>query len=209
VSDRCPSEDDFCKRSAFATNIAQRALPPAGAAYVYHLGEDGNWSLQQKLLPVNLYSRANRFGSSVATSGDVIVVGADMDPAQGEDSGAAYLYRLSDGAWRLESKMIPTIEPGEGDHRGYSCGYSVDVANDGSAVVVGCPGAPGGGAAYLYTLNQNGKWMQTEKLSKPAGYPSTGLALGNSVALSSGEDGMAVVGYGEANGAIFSYRKDC
>jgi hypothetical protein len=58
-----------------------------GAAYVYSLGDDGNWGLQQKLLPTNSDSTANKFGNAVATSGNVVVVGADLDDSQGVDSG--------------------------------------------------------------------------------------------------------------------------
>jgi hypothetical protein len=59
----------------------------AGAAYVYSLGDDGNWGLQQKLLPTNSDSTANKFGNAVVTRGDIIVVGADLDDSQGVDSG--------------------------------------------------------------------------------------------------------------------------
>lgn len=62
-------------------------LQMIGAAYVYSLGDDGNWGMQQKLLPTNSDSTANKFGNSVATSGNVIVVGADLDDSQGTDSG--------------------------------------------------------------------------------------------------------------------------
>jgi len=182
----------------------------SGAAYVYSLGDDGTWGLQQKLLPVNFESQANRFGVAVATSGERIVVGADLDDSLGEDSGAAYIYRLSNGVWDLEgSKLVPNIEPGTGDHRNYECGFSVDIDNAGTTVVVGCPEAPGGGVAYVHNLQENGEWIQTEKLSVPGRNSDTGMQLGSSVALSSGEDGMAVVGYGESNGEVFSYRKDC
>ena len=59
---------------------------------MYSLGDDGNWGLQQKLLPTNSDSTANKFGSAVATAGDVIVVGADLDDAQGVDSGKFLVF---------------------------------------------------------------------------------------------------------------------
>jgi hypothetical protein len=175
----------------------------SGAAYVYSLYNDGNWGLDQKLLPVNFEPKSDRFGVSVATSGDRIVVGADLDNSQGEDSGAAYIFRLSNRVWDLESKLVP----GTGEYSGYECGFSVDISNDGETVLVGCPGAPGGGVAYVYKLQQDGgKWAQIEKLV-PTG-SGENLSLGGSVALS-GADGMAVVGYGKSDGEVFSYRKDC
>ena len=57
---------------------------------MYSLGDDGNWGLQQKLLPTNSDSTANKFGNSVATSGNIIVVGADLDDSQGADSGTCF-----------------------------------------------------------------------------------------------------------------------
>ena len=178
----------------------------SGAAYVYSLGDDGSWTLQQKLASTNFQAQADRFGHSVATSGDRIVVGADLDNSKGMDSGAAYLYSLANGAWSPEAKLVV---PGDVDHREYTCGFSVDISTDGTMAVVGCPGAPGGGASYGYNL-RNGEWIQTEIFSAPDGYGiSSGLRLGSSVTTSSGNDGMAIIGYGEFNGEIYSYRKDC
>lgn len=168
-----------------------------GAAYVFSLGDKGNWSFQQKILPVNFESQANRFGVAVATSGERIVVGADLDDSQGEDSGAAYIYRLVNRAWTLETKLID--QQFMGDHRGHECGASVDISNDGKTVLVGCPGA-GDGAVNVYTLEENGRWAQTAKFSAQAS------RMGGSVAIS-GVDGVSVAGSeGEVS---FSYRKDC
>eukprot|EP00579_Thalassiosira_antarctica_P030724 CAMPEP_0202031430 /NCGR_PEP_ID=MMETSP0905-20130828/65011_1 /ASSEMBLY_ACC=CAM_ASM_000554 /TAXON_ID=420261 /ORGANISM="Thalassiosira antarctica, Strain CCMP982" /LENGTH=755 /DNA_ID=CAMNT_0048595267 /DNA_START=189 /DNA_END=2453 /DNA_ORIENTATION=+ len=152
----------------------------SGAAYVYFLGDDGDWSFQEKLLPTNFESsQADRFGISVATSGERIVVGADLDDSQGTDSGAAFVYRLSNGAWKFEKKLIPDV--GTEDHRGYVCGFRVDISNDGKTIVVGCPEAPGGGVAYVYNLQESGSWVQTEKLTVTDGID---FYVGGSVALS-------------------------
>ena len=166
------------------------------------------WSLQQKLLSTNFEARADRFGHSVSASGNRIVVGADLDNSKGDDSGAGYVYKLSDGVWDFESKLVPSIDPGSMDAQGYTCGFSVDISSDGKMALVGCPEAPGGGITYMYNFKDE-KWLQTEKLRVPNGYNGSGLQLGSSVAASSGDDGMAVVGYGEFNGEIISYRKNC
>lgn len=93
-----PDDGGMLDRFAKAVHIADRTIVigtdwdddqgiDAGAAYVYSLGDDGNWGLQQKLLPTNNDSTANKFGNAVATSGDILVVGADLDDSQGADSG--------------------------------------------------------------------------------------------------------------------------
>ncbi len=173
---------------------------------MFSLGDDGIWSFQQELHPTNFESQADRFGYSVATSGDRIVVGADLDDMQGEDSGAAYVYHLSNGVWRLESKLIATVDPGMVDNRGFKCGHSVSISDEGTLIVVGCPNAPTKGAAYVYQLKDNETWVQKMKLNVPEDqYFDTSMRLGSSVALSGD---MALIGYGEM-GEIFSYVKDC
>mmetsp|Transcript_9565 Transcript_9565/g.16671 ORF Transcript_9565/g.16671 Transcript_9565/m.16671 type:complete len:198 (-) Transcript_9565:1243-1836(-) len=175
----------------------------SGAAYVYYLGDDGDWSFQEKLRPVNFESaQSDRFGVSVATSGDTIVIGADLDDSLGNDSGAAYVYRLTNRAWKFDKKLTPA---GSGDHREYNCGFRVDISNDGKTVLAGCPGAPGGGVSYVYNLHDDGNWALAKKLTVPNG---VNLSLGGSVALS-GEDGLAVVGYGKMSQEVFSYKKGC
>ncbi|KAL7551207.1 hypothetical protein ACHAWF_014399 [Thalassiosira exigua] len=175
----------------------------SGSAYVFSLDDRGIWSQQQKLSPVNFESKANRFGVSVATSGGRIVVGSDLDDSHGEDSGAAYVYSLSNGVWNLESRLVPTVF---GDPRGYECGYSVDISQNGEIAVVGCPGAAGGGLSFVYErVPESGRWVQKEMLDVQGTVASS--LMGGSVAIS-GED-MVVVGYGKSNGEVFSYRKDC
>jgi len=73
-----------------------------------------------------------------------IVVGADFDDSQGNNSGAAsYVYRRSKGAWNLELTLPPAIDDTTEDHGGYLCGSSVDMSNDGEMVVFGCTGSCG------------------------------------------------------------------
>ena len=177
----------------------------SGAAYVYSLGDDGSWSLQQKITPAKFKAQADRFGHSVSTSGNRIVVGADLDGD--EDTGAAYLYKLERGAWQLESKLVHPEQ-----ERDFVCGFSVDISSNGETVIVGCPYTPSGGIAYMYQLIQNEKtngWTQTEKFKAPDNFRSAGLQLGSSVAVTTRDDGMTIAGFGEFNGEIFSYRKNC
>ena len=145
----------------------------------------------------------------MSTSGDRVVIGADLDDSQGNDSGAAYVYLISKGVWKLESKLLPSV----GDYSGYHCGSSVDISSDGRTIAVGCPDAPGGGVVYVYSLQDEGKWVQKDKLTIP---PSTylpsqvkNLMLGHSVATTPGDEGIVVSGYGQLYGDVFSYSKKC
>jgi hypothetical protein len=178
-----------------------------GAVYVYSLGDDGNWGLQQKLLPTNSHSTANKFGNAVSTSGDVIVVGADLDDSQGIDSGAAYVYSLSKGGvWSVDSRLI-TIDDNP-VHDGYACGTSVDISSDGKTIVVGCPKAPGGGVAFVYNFENEKVWVQKDFFVYQDFYAQGSARLGESITAQPGENGMVVTGYG-LNGEVFSFSKDC
>ena len=47
----------------------------------------------------------DRFAASVAIDGDTVIVGATADDDRGEDSGSAYIFRLSDGNWQQAAKL--------------------------------------------------------------------------------------------------------
>ena len=64
----------------------------SGAAYVFKIGENDTITLLETLRPDEL-NGGERFGYSVAISGDYIVVGAEGDDGAGNDSGAAYVFK--------------------------------------------------------------------------------------------------------------------
>ena len=98
------------------------------------------------------------YGSSVAISGDTVVVGAFNDDALGFASGSAYVYeRSSDGVtdWALV-KRLNASDAAAGDRFGA-------VSIDADTIVVGAPGTigpfgpgAGTGAAYVFERNLNG-----------------------------------------------------
>ncbi len=66
----------------------------AGAAYVFGRDQSGadNWGEVKKLTASDAQS-GDRFGISVAMSGDTAVVGAAYEDAGGSDAGAAYVFQ--------------------------------------------------------------------------------------------------------------------
>jgi hypothetical protein len=113
----------------------------AGAAYVL-VRANGVWS-QQAYLKASNTDAYDSFGSSVAISGDTIVVGAYNEASaatgvngnQADNSasgtGAAYVFTRSNGAWSQQAYLKPHIAAVTGAYFGYS------VAIDGDTVVVG------------------------------------------------------------------------
>ncbi len=76
----------------------------SGSAYLYRF--DGmTWAQEQKLLASD-GAAGDRFGWSVAISGDVSIVGAYGDDDNGFFSGSAYVYRFDGVTWVEEQKLL-------------------------------------------------------------------------------------------------------
>ncbi|MGB0581083.1 MAG: family 16 glycoside hydrolase, partial [Limisphaerales bacterium] len=165
-----------------ATNVngdgADNTASEAGAAYVYVKTGDV-WTFQAYLKPRNAEA-GDMFGSSVAISGDLIVVGAPMEDSRATGvngnrsdnsevaSGAAYVFNRSGTSWRQRAYLKASNTEG-----GDLFGSSVAIA--GNTIVVGAPNedssdntidgnqlentASAAGAAYVFTRN-SGVWSQ-------------------------------------------------
>ena len=113
----------------------------AGSAYLYDAGTLNLLRTLNNATP----AASDSFGSSVAISGDIVVVGAPGDDTGATDAGSAYIFDAVTGdlLWTLNN---PT--PEAGDQFGYS------VAVSGNTVVVGAPyddtGVTDSGAAYVF-----------------------------------------------------------
>lgn len=89
-----------------------------GAAYVF-TQSDGRWTLVQKLTADDGATK-DEFGTSVAVSGNTILIGADEVNINGnKDQGAAYVFTHSGDHWNQAKKLIARTGS-KGDHFGYS-----------------------------------------------------------------------------------------
>jgi len=146
----------------------------AGAAYVYRF--DGSaWIEQQRLLASD-GAKDDRFGGSVAISGDVALVGAaDNDNQNGADAGAAYVFRRDGSTWYEDAKLLAF--DGAGDD---TFGAGLDL--DGDLAIIGSPrdndNGADSGSAYIYRFDGT-QWVQEQKLlaSDAAAYDGFGIAL--------------------------------
>jgi hypothetical protein len=122
-----------------------------GAAYVF-VREGTGWIQQAKLdNPEQLVNED--FGTSVAISGDTLLVGAPWDsPSAGVLVGAAHRFSRSGPTWGL----VQTLVASDGEH-GDTFGGSVAI--DGDEAFVGAPNdeIPGGvvntGSVYVFALS--------------------------------------------------------
>lgn len=150
-----------------------------GAAYVF-VRDDGTWRQQAKLAARD-GSKEDRFGWSVALSGDTALVGAALaDVGDDPGRGAAYVFRRSGGTWRQRAKLLAS-DGAAGDRFGESVALSDDTALIGASFAVVGDNLEQG-AAYVFTRDGDEGWSQQAKLVADDGAELDGL--GGSVALS-------------------------
>ena len=145
-------------------------LPDQGAVYIYEpVGTNGAWIRTKKLLAFDA-GADDRFGMSVALSGNILAVGApdedggNCDPI--DAAGAVYLFERDRGGvdnWGLIQK-ISAGDKGSQDYFGDS--VAIYTAVSGVIVVVGAWGeSVGAGAAYVFYQHDEGadQWGSKEK----------------------------------------------
>lgn len=163
----------------------------SGAAYVFRWNGVDGWDEEQKLTPFDP-GQFDNYGTSVAVSGDTIVVGSPNDDDDGSGSGSAYIYRWDSGSWVLDQTSalplgkLTASDAAAGDHFGRS------VSVRGNDLLIGAfrDDDAGADAGSVYHFEwDSAKWVeQQEFYASDAG---TGDYFGQSVSLGTG---YAVVG---------------
>src|SRR6266403_1180164 len=162
---------------------------------------------QTKKLTASDAAADDRFGYSVATNGDTVVVGAygkNWQPGMAPISkGAAYIFERNQGGtenWG-QVKILTPGDAAANDQFGWSVAIDVDT------VVVGAQGKNSyAGAAYIFERNQGGaeNWGQVKKLtaSDPANYASFGYSV------SINGDTVVVGAYGKNPGRAYIFERN-
>ncbi|MCH8823801.1 MAG: FG-GAP repeat protein [Planctomycetes bacterium] len=138
----------------------------SGAAYAFRKGVneiDMLW-LEQSVLTPQDGDAGDRFGVSVAISGDNVVVGATRDTNMlGMNAGAAYLFHYDsvNEQWLEECKLLP--------FDGFAHDHFGRVAIEDDVIIVGAPEhdlpSYGNGAAYVYRYSiKSQSWLSHGKL---------------------------------------------
>jgi len=168
-----------------SVGIPSLEYPPPGAAYVYRF--DGTHWVEEQKLVARLSVPGYQFGSSVALSGDVALVGR-LEPlvriiSMGDDDipsgpGSAYVYRFDGTHWVEEQKIVAS--DGAKDDL-----FGTRVALSGAVALVGARGdddnGDGSGSAYVYRFD-GVQWVEEQKVVASDG--AEGDSFGGSVALS-------------------------
>jgi hypothetical protein len=159
-----------------------------GSAYIFGKDVDGSWNQVEKLTASD-GADLDKFGKSVAISGNTAIVGAYGDDDKGDDSGSAYIFENIDGSWNQVQKI--TADDGTDFNQ---FGYSVAIS--GNTAIVGADAYDlYKGSAYIFGKDVDGSWNQVQKLTASDGDHDD--YFGHSVAISGN---TAIVGvYGDDN----------
>lgn len=154
----------------------QNLLPAEGDAYIY-VRSGTTWTEQERLLADD-GGPGDWFGTNVAISGDLAVVGASKFDTPSTDAGAAYVFSRTGAVWSQKAKIL--ADGGAGLDR---FGASVDI--DGDTIAVGAWGdddlGGGSGSVRIYR-DMAGTWVEEDKLLASDG--DAGAFFGGSVELS-------------------------
>jgi hypothetical protein len=191
------------------------SLADSGAVYIFTF--DGTQWSQQAYIKASNTNAGDRFGFSVALSGDTLAVGADQEDSNAtgingdeadnslSSSGAVYMYTRSGTQWSQQA-YIKASNTNAGDRFGSSVALSGDTlavgANQEDSNATGINGVQNdnsrnnAGAVYVFTRDA-GTWSQQSYIK--ASNTDAGDSFGTSTALFG--DTLAVGANGEASKA--------
>jgi len=197
--------------SAWISTALLLALPSctgqAGTAAAEHVikstalvvtGEELAWAERTRLGPDDGVL-GDAFGSSVALSGDLAVVGAPFrDDANGTIQGGAYVFSRVGGDWVQQQELYP-------EHTWEFFGVSTLIA-DGTGLV-GASYDDGCGAVYVYDASSV-PWQGTQKIVRAGDrFSCINEAFGRAIALSGDTLLVGAFGYDQKTGAVWVFQK--
>jgi hypothetical protein len=136
----------------------------SGSAYIFERSPGENrWRQVIKLLAGDA-APGRQFGQSVSMSGDLVVVGSQLDDDSARSPGSAFVFERNQGGpdkWGAAGKLTAS-------HGTRSNAFGSAVSISGDLVVVGAPGDSSAGlasgAAYLFQRKDN-RWAEAAKLT--------------------------------------------
>jgi hypothetical protein len=119
----------------------------SGSAYVFTRSAT-TWTEQAKLSASD-GAASDQFGRPVAVDADTAVIGARFNDDDGTDSGSAYVFTRSAGAWTEQQKLTAS----DGATNDF---FGISVAVDGNTVIIGAllddDKGTNSGSAYVFGL---------------------------------------------------------
>lgn len=167
----------------------------SGVVYVFDRDGNGDWVQSQMLEPSDA-SAANRFGISLATQDDLLLVSATRVDG---GTGAVYTFKNNGGTWN-ETGRIVTDDRTPAD----SLGSGLDV--DGDWLAIGTI-AQNSARGAVYTFRRDGdNWVQHSKLAPAELMPES--RFGADLALSGEHLMVSAPAADDGQGAVYPFRYD-
>lgn len=180
----------------------------AGAVYIFKIDGNGDWQEVQKIVPLHR-DGGDKFGKTLDSDGDYLIVGSedntninDQNPSSGDNSVIIF-KKDANGIWN-QTQKLKASDPDHGSNFG-----TRGVTISGDYIAVGSHyellenGTRYYGAVYIFKVDANGIWNETQLLKNT----TSSSLLGTSVAM----DGDLLIasdpGYTikDANGSITHY----
>lgn len=189
-----------------------------GSVYVFEQDASGVWQKKQVLNAPDK-TVGDFFGYSISIYEKTMIIGAYKNETNTNpkdivpDAGAAYIFEKDNsGTWVFKQKITASVRSKDA-----TFGESVSVYD--RTIVVGTHDEPfgvmGGGAAYVFTKDDNGIWQETQRLvASDLGYFEyfgTKVAVGADViAVGAHAENHDEVGQNDLNsaGALYLFTKD-
>lgn len=165
-------------------NLVRRS----GHVYIFRYN-GSDWIEEIVIRPTDVED-SDRFGCSVSTDSNVIVVGSFLDDDVAGSAGAAYIFRHNGSTWIQDIKLTPSDGIAGGR-------FGTSVAIEGDVAVVGASLDSDGGSAYVYRYNGS-IWVEEQKLSATDG----GGSFGGSVSIY----GNAIIVGARSNSAAYVFK---
>lgn len=167
-----------------------------GRVYQYTRGQNGRWTEAGRLRATD-GAAGDRFGASLVTAGDRMLVGA---PAADSGLGAVYVFERRGGAW-TQAGRLQAPERKKGDEFGAALVLAGDLA------LVGAPGqAEGAGAVHVFRRNAAGAWAAAGTIA--SGDSGTAQRFGSAMAHDGGTLLVGAPQQAAFTGAVYAFRLD-
>lgn len=195
-------DGDTAVVGAYQATGAPGSTSVTGAAYVF-VRSGTTWNQQAILRAVDAQG-GDQFGTSVAISGDTIVVGANWEDGGSGDpmsmAGAAYVFTRTGSVWSQQATLRASDATTE-DQFGYSVTISDDTIFVGAPREDGGPGSPDFDSGAVYVFTREGT-MWSEQTILRASDVDGGDRFGASLAIS---NDTVVVGAHLKGGGVDPY----
>ena len=154
-------------------------LPRSGFASVHVFRRSGGKWMPEVQVLGNTVTRGLCFGIDVALEGDLLAV-RGFDPEVQSEPASVWLFRRSQGEWKLVNELVPAAGLTRG--RGYGFGLAISkgrvIVGDGSARGADETGESGPGMAFVFE-ERDGRWVNTLRLQPKE--PCSSRSFGNDV----------------------------